>query len=109
MKKNATSPDQVIDFVRRARPKAIHLLGLGAANRKAAPLLAELRRIDPELEISLDSNLIRANVGRKPVRKLTAAQDMFKSESPFVRKCRGIWHAFGDGRPLVEPLVEPAA
>jgi len=107
MKKNATTPDQVVDFVRRARPRAVHLLGLGAANRKAGPLVDALRAVDPELEITLDSNLIRANVGRKPrVRKLTAAVDRFLHASVFVRKCRGMWWAFGPGRPLVEVLEE---
>jgi hypothetical protein len=81
MKKNATTPDEVVDFVRRAKPKAIHLLGLGAANDKAPELLERLAEIDPELVVSLDSNLIRANVGRKgKVRKLTAALDEIASE-----------------------------
>jgi hypothetical protein len=79
MKKNATSPEQVLEFARVAKPKAIHLLGLGAANRKAPELVAALEEMG--VEVSLDSNLIRANVGRgENPRRLTRALDEVAEE-----------------------------
>jgi hypothetical protein len=76
-KKNATSPADVVAFVQAARPRALHCLGLGARNANAAALVRALREVDAELEISLDSNAIRANVGRAAgvARALTAATD----------------------------------
>jgi len=84
MKKNATSPAEVVDFARRARPTAIHLLGLGMKSRDVdvPALLAELEAVDPDLEVSLDSNMIRRHVGRdKPGgRLMTRVQDAVTDE-----------------------------
>lgn len=63
-KKNATSPEQVVEFVKAARPASVHCLGLGARNDNAADLVRALRAADADLDITLDSNALRANVGR---------------------------------------------
>ena len=106
MKKNATSDREAVDFVARAQPHALHLLGLGAGNRRvqtraldlgakkqrAHSLPVQLAAAVPGLTLSLDSNLIRANVERKArVRKLTAAQDAAREDLNEVR--------WGEGAP----------
>lgn len=81
-KKNATSPAEVLDFARSVRPRAIHLLGLGSTNKLAPALVSELEEMG--IEVSLDSNLIRANVGRgKNPRKLTRKLDAVADELSF--------------------------
>jgi len=90
MKKNATSDEAVLDFARRCRPGAVHLLGLGAANRRAPALVEALECSG--VEVSLDSNLIRANVGRgRNPRKLTRALDVVADDL--------LGYAFAEGAP----------
>lgn len=90
MKKNATTDEGVLDFARMCRPGAVHLLGLGAANRRAPALVEALERSG--IEVSLDSNLIRANVGRgRNPRKLTRAIGVVADEI--------LGYAFAEGAP----------
>lgn len=85
-KKNATSPAEVVDFVKAARPASVHCLGLGARNQNAAGLVQALRAVDADLDITLDSNALRANVGRdhedggKATASLTEALDAITRE-----------------------------
>jgi hypothetical protein len=78
MKRNATKRSTVIDFVKARRPKRVHLLGLGPKSNGFDDLLDKIRRASPDTIVSCDSNRLRALVGRKPVRALTAAQDAVK-------------------------------
>jgi hypothetical protein len=64
MKKAATTPAAALQFVQQIRPKRIHLLGMGITNRNAEPLIRSLQHVRPGIHISLDSNRIRAGVGR---------------------------------------------
>jgi hypothetical protein len=87
------------------RPRSIHCLGLGARNQNAAGLVQALREVDAEVEITLDSNALRANVGRdhedggRAVAPLTAALDAVTAEwvaagrcsTTFERKASGKW------------------
>ncbi|MEW5930603.1 MAG: hypothetical protein AB1941_24350 [Gemmatimonadota bacterium] len=82
-RKGATLPTDVVAFVREVRPPRLHLLGLGLKNHRAAPLLRTLAHVAPELEVSMDSNLLTATVGRAPdgsaSRPLTAAYDRIRA------------------------------
>ena len=74
-KKAGTSVAEVGDFVQAVRPKHVHLLGLGVYNRKASAYAAAGRG-DGSTSVSMDSNWITANVGRKgKIRTFTAAKD----------------------------------
>jgi hypothetical protein len=108
-KKNATSPAEVVAFVKAAKPRAIHCLGLGARNTNAAALVRELRAVDADVEISLDSNAIRANVGRRGrLAPLTAATDEVVAEAQAAgrsltvraKKAAAIRRAFCYGEPV---------
>lgn len=82
-KKAATPSTTVADFVLGARPAHVHFLGLGPRNKAVGSYVQALRQhVDPEADpsFSLDSNWIRANVGRqgKP-RRFTAARDVATS------------------------------
>jgi hypothetical protein len=72
MKKAACDIQDAAFFVRQVRPHRVHCLGLGAANPRAAELVKVLQAIDANLEISMDANLIRSNVGQG--RGITEAQ-----------------------------------
>ncbi len=77
-KKAATDPATVASFVKARRPSHVHLLGLGARNRRVneylAPFVGSLFT-----SVSLDANWITANVGRQgKVRRYTAARDAAK-------------------------------
>ncbi len=76
-KKNATTLAELEAFLRDYRPARVHLLGLGVKNRLAPAALALCERYVPEAPVSVDSNLIAANVGRggRVPRRLTRARD----------------------------------
>lgn len=82
-RKGATLPADVVAFAREVRPPRLHLLGLGLKNRRTASLLRALAHVAPELEVSMDSNLLTASVGRAPdgtaSRLLTAAYDRIRA------------------------------
>jgi hypothetical protein len=82
-RKGATLPADVVAFAGEVRPPRLHLLGLGLKNHRAAPLLRALAHVAPELQVSMDSNLLTATVGRAPdgsaARPLTAAYDRIRA------------------------------
>lgn len=86
MKKNATAVEEAAHFVATVQPASVHCLGLGARNQNAAELVRQLRELDADVEITLDSNALRANVGRNHADKgrasapLTAALDAITNE-----------------------------
>lgn len=99
-KKRATTLAELAAYVSEVRPSAVHLLGLGIRNSNAPAALAILAGV---ASVSLDSNMIAANVGRggrKP-RPLTAARDaasaLIASGSTSIRSAQelGIIIAFG--------------
>lgn len=113
-KKNATSPADVVAFVQAARPRALHCLGLGARNANAADLVRALRAVDADLEISLDSNAIRANVGRRAGgAPLTVATDAVvvaalaagRTLTVRAKKAAAIRAAFTYGNPEPQQMV----
>ena len=63
-KKNATSIDDVVAFCAATQPRRVHLLGLGAPNKNARRVVEGIRQMSPDTEISLDSCLITASVGK---------------------------------------------
>lgn len=72
-KKNATTLEELAAYVAEVRPAALHLLGMGARNRNAARALALIAAASPETVVSMDSNLIAASVGLRPMRPLSRA------------------------------------
>ena len=82
-RKGATLPADVVAFAGQVRPPRLHLLGLGLKNSRTASLLKYLAHVAPELEVSMDSNLLTATVGRAPdgtaARPLTAAYDRIRA------------------------------
>lgn len=106
-KKNATSPAEVVAFVRQVAPRRVHLLGLGAANPAAAGIL---QSVGAATRVTLDSNLIRANVGRGVKRrKLTAANDAVADVLAYL-----VWRevlpagAIGQGFDYTDSICEPS-
>jgi hypothetical protein len=67
MKKAVTTPAEILKFVTTARPRRIHLLGMGITNRNADPLIRILQHTSPWIHVSLDSNRIRAGVGQRRI------------------------------------------
>ena len=78
MKKSATTPAGILEFVRQTRPRRLHLLGMGITNRVAEPLIRLLQHEQPSLRISLDSNRIRAGVGRRRI--ITKKERLYSDE-----------------------------
>lgn len=76
-KKNATTLAELDAFVRAAKPRRVHLLGLGVRNAHAEEALAIIEASSPGAVVTMDSNMIAASVGRKgrSPRKLSAARD----------------------------------
>lgn len=61
--KDATPLDEMERFLRAARPKALHLLGLGPRNARFHAVHALFERLAPGCALSYDSNLLAAYVG----------------------------------------------
>jgi hypothetical protein len=80
MKKAASSPADVLAFVRAVQPRRIHLLGMGYERTAARKLVAMLQIIAPHLEISMDSNRLRAVTGKG--RSMTEAENRMRAEEP---------------------------
>lgn len=78
MNKAAASCDAVVEFVQSTSVTQVHFLGMGAANRKARPLIRVLQQMCPNLRISMDANSIRAAVGAR--RNVTLNEAAFADE-----------------------------
>jgi hypothetical protein len=88
MKKDATSFEDLGEYLRAAKPKRVHLLGLGAKGKKIEEALQVVHRASSRTQVFCDSVLIRSMVGRREgVRKLTREQDFARG---------GEVDAFGD-------------
>ncbi len=77
MRKAATSAESLMEFVTETKPKHLHLLGMGIDNSRAEALIRTVQHYNPDTFLSLDSNRLRAVVGRD--RPLTRAEDEFRS------------------------------
>lgn len=76
MKKGATTDEALVAYLRDCQPARVHLLGMGPKNRRMPSVAAAFAELSPATELSCDSNLILANVGRTPKRRpLTVARD----------------------------------
>ena len=63
MKKAATSPEHLTEFVQAVHPPHLHLLGIGAQNRRTPKIIRLIETYSPESKITLDSNRLRAKTG----------------------------------------------
>ncbi len=80
MKKAATGFAEVMEFVKAVRPARIHMLGMGYETMKARQFVAQLQVIAPDLEITLDSNRLRAVTGKG--RSMTVLETRLRGEEP---------------------------
>ncbi|HZC25017.1 MAG TPA: hypothetical protein VE866_16905 [Candidatus Binatia bacterium] len=64
MKKAATSPEDLVEFVQSVQPPHLHLLGIGAENRRTPKIIRLIETYSPDTRITLDSNRIRAKTGQ---------------------------------------------
>lgn len=76
-KKRATTIAELREYLRAVRPSSVHFLGLGIKNANAPAVFAALSEFCPSASVSLDSNMIAANVGRggRVPRLLTRSRD----------------------------------
>ena len=101
-KKKATSMSELRAYLTAVKPTAIHFLGLGIKNANAKTVLAMVEELSPTATVTMDSNLIAANVGRGPVpRPLTRVRDeaaaMIAKGAPYSSAQElGIILAFGN-------------
>ena len=75
------STTEVTELVHRIRPCAVHVLGMGPHNQRFRELIHACRESSRDIEISCDSNLIAAHVGKAngrngEARALTAAEQL---------------------------------
>jgi hypothetical protein len=73
--KNATSNQEIADFVAKVQPKRLHLLGLGLRNKRTPGAAKAVAKNSPATELSLDSCLICESVGRGNGRASHPAED----------------------------------
>jgi hypothetical protein len=103
MRKGRASVQDVILFAKLARPREVHLLGLGLRSRSARLFLPLLARQFSGINVSMDANLITAAVGRRidgsAARRLTAAQDAIRRRGfpdPFGETSEPEWQIHAD-------------
>jgi hypothetical protein len=87
MKKDATSVEELRNFVAAAQPRAVHLLGLGPGSHGFEAAVAAIAEASPGTRIFCDSVALRRMVGRTNgkgggPRRLTAAQDAVRAAQP---------------------------
>lgn len=85
MAKAATPQSEIEAFLRRRRPRRIHLLGLGIEGKSTPAILAAIAKRAPKTRVSLDSVAISGKVGRTGgrgggPRPYTRAQDVAAEE-----------------------------
>lgn len=67
MRKAATPVAALVSFLETVQPEHIHLLGAGIENRRVRKIVTFLLACDPALHISMDSNRLRAVIGKDRV------------------------------------------
>lgn len=98
--KAAMSTNDVVELVQRVRPGSVHVLGMGPHNQRFRELIQACRESSPDIEISCDSNLIAAHVGKAngrdgEARALTAAEQLALDASGERSREAAIVYAFG--------------
>jgi hypothetical protein len=78
MRKAATNTAELLNFVEQVNPPQIHMLGAGIDNRKAAEIARFLLIRFPSLHITMDSNRLRAVIGK--TRPLTMREEQLRAE-----------------------------
>jgi hypothetical protein len=95
MRKAATSDAALFAFLEEAKPRHLHLLGIGIENQRAKRLIRAIQYVSPTTFISMDSNRLRAVVGHsRPLTRLETrlrsapAECMYGAvESPILSLC----------------------
>lgn len=109
-KKKATSLGELQAFVKARRPQRVHLLGMGITNRQYEAFAAAARKYGAEL--TCDSNLLKASVGRTngrdnhPAERL-GGRRVYTRAQDIARDCieRGVVTFDGDHRELAIALA----
>jgi hypothetical protein len=107
MKKAAATTAAIQELIQHVSPKRIHLLGLGADNHKAGPLIRFIRQLSPSIAISMDANRIRAAVGKS--RSITRSEK--KHFDDIIRSWTGevdLRESGGELHDLTELLFQPS-
>jgi hypothetical protein len=78
MRKAATSIAELLNFVEQVNPTQLHMLGAGIDNRRAAKIARFLLIRFPSLRITMDSNRLRAVIGK--TRPLTLCEEQLRAE-----------------------------
>ena len=81
MKKGATPPSEAVGILAKLDAPSAHLLGLGIKGAHIADILRSAAHLAPRTQLTIDANLITANVGRSSgLRPLTRALDDVRDE-----------------------------
>ena len=89
MMKDATSPEQVGEFVAAVQPPEVHLLGMGPSSQKLEKTLDAIRDASPGTVITMDSNLLGSKQGRDRKKTLdnpTGARDFTRVQDEIERR-----------------------
>jgi hypothetical protein len=78
MRKAATNIAELFNFVEQVNPPQIHMLGAGIDNMRAAKIVRFLLIRFPSLRITMDSNRLRAVIGK--TRPLTLCEEQLRAE-----------------------------
>lgn len=105
--KDAMPTAELEEYVKAVRPSAAHFLGVGPKNPRYEALVDVFRRMVPSAELSCDSGLLAANVGRSngpggTMRRLTAFQH--PNEAGSCLQMRG-----ADGAPSKDTMPRDSA
>lgn len=97
-KKAGTSEDELVEFLKAIHPGKLHLLGLGIRGKLAKPFLTKVAEHSPETLVQVDSNVMRAHVGRAKMGKFTYCQDYasYFTDNTADKKSLAIIMGFGD-------------
>lgn len=81
----ALDEEDLLPLLRARTPRALHVLGMGPANRRAPSFVAFLAEHAPEAELSMDSNLRLAHLGEG--RRLTLAEGEAQDQLVKAERC----------------------
>jgi len=109
MKKDATSVEDLVEFLSNVRPSSVHLLGLGESSPRFAAVREACLAVVPGLHIYCDSVAITSKVGRSGgknggARPLTIAQDFAREEMTEALFAEGV-----DGLDYTDAIAEPSS
>jgi hypothetical protein len=107
MKKAAATPEMVVEFAGKVKPKEIHLLGMGATAREFEGLARSIAQVSPETKITSDANRLRAMAGTDS--KMARRREELKGEeltTPFGATAFG---PYGRSADYTDAIASPGS